>query len=79
MVDRLLRPTLLGLARRHPVVTLTGPRQSGKSTLCRDVFPRKPYVSLEPPDQRDLARHDPRAFLARFPGGAVIDEVQRAP
>ncbi len=79
MVDRLLRPTLLGLARRHPVVTITGPRQSGKSTLCRDAFPRKPYVSLEPPDQRDLARHDPRAFLARFPRGAVIDEVQRAP
>ncbi len=79
MVDRLLRPSLLGLARRHPVVTITGPRQSGKSTLCRDAFPRKPYVSLEPPDQRDLARHDPRAFLARFPRGVVIDEVQRAP
>jgi hypothetical protein len=79
VVDRLLRPTLRGLARRHPVVTITGPRQSGKSTLCRDAFPRKPYVSLEPPDQRDLARHDPRAFLARFPRGVVIDEVQRAP
>ena len=79
MVERLLRPSLLRLARRHPVVTLTGPRQSGKSTLCRAAFPRKPYVSLEPPDERDLARHDPRAFLARFPRGAVIDEVQRAP
>lgn len=61
------------------MVTLTGPRQSGKTTLCRQAFPRKPYVSLEPPDERDLARHDPRAFLARFPRGAVIDEVQRAP
>jgi uncharacterized protein len=79
VVDRLMRPSLLGLARRHPVVTITGPRQSGKSTLCRAAFPRKPYVSLEPPDQRDLARDDPRAFLARFPHGAVIDEVQRAP
>jgi hypothetical protein len=60
-------------------VTVTGPRQSGKTTLCHQAFPRKPYVSLEPPDERDLARHDPRAFLARFPRGAVIDEVQRAP
>lgn len=61
------------------MVTVTGPRQSGKSTLCRSAFPHKPYVSLEPPDQRDLARDDPRAFLARFSRGAVIDEVQRAP
>lgn len=79
MVDRLLSGPLLRLARRHPVVTVTGPRQSGKTTLCRLVFPRKPYVSLEPPDERDLARQDPRAFLARYPRGVVIDEVQRAP
>jgi hypothetical protein len=79
MVDRLLRGPLLRLARRHPVVTVTGPRQSGKTTLCRAAFPGKPYVSLEPPDQRELARHDPRAFLARYPRGVVVDEVQRAP
>jgi len=79
VVDRLLRGPLLRLGRRHPVITVTGPRQSGKTTLCRAAFPRKPYVSLEPPDQRDLARHDPRAFLARYPRGAVIDDVQRAP
>jgi predicted AAA+ superfamily ATPase len=79
VVDRLLRGALRRLAGRHPVVTMTGPRQSGKSTLCQAVFPRKPYVSLEPPDQRDLARVDPRAFLARYPRGAVIDEVQRVP
>ena len=79
MVDRLLGGPLRRLAKQHPVVTMTGPRQSGKSTLCRAAFPRKPYVSLEPPDQRDLARHDPRAFLARYPRGVVIDEVQRAP
>ena len=79
MVDRLLRAPLTQLAKRHPVVTVTGPRQSGKTTLCRQAFPRKPYVSLEPPDQRDLARTDPRAFLGRYPTGAVIDEVQRAP
>lgn len=78
-MDRLLRGPLRRLAGRHPVVTVTGPRQSGKTTLCRAVFPRKPYVSLEPPDERDLARDDPRAFLARYPKGVVIDEVQRAP
>lgn len=78
-MDRLLSGPLRSLVDRHPVVTVTGPRQSGKTTLCKAVFPRKPYVSLEPPDQRDLARDDPRGFLARYPRGAVIDEVQRAP
>ena len=78
-MDRLLARPLRRLAGRHPVVTVTGPRQSGKTTLCRAVFPRTPYVSLEPPDQRELARDDPRAFLARYPKGAVIDEVQRVP
>lgn len=79
MVSRRLRAPLARVARRYPVVTITGPRQSGKTTLCRQAFSRKPYVSLEPPDERDFARHDPRAFLARFRSGAVIDEVQRAP
>ena len=78
-MDRLLRGPLRRLAGRHPVVTVTGPRQSGKTTLCRAVFRRKPYVSLEPPDERELSRDDPRAFLARYPRGAVIDEVQPAP
>ena len=79
IVDRDLTPKLRKAARQFPVVTLTGPRQSGKSTLCRAVFPRLPYVSLEAPDIRVFARDDPRAFLAQFPRGAVIDEVQRAP
>jgi uncharacterized protein len=71
VVDRLLRPALRSLTRRHPVVTITGPRQSGKSTLCRDAFPQKPYISLEPPDQRDMARHDPRAFAIRKGTSAI--------
>lgn len=60
-------------------VLLVGPRQSGKTTLAKIVFPTKKYVSLENPDERDLALNDPRAFLSRFPNGAILDEVQRAP
>jgi len=78
-IDRDLTPRLRKAARQFPAVTLTGPRQSGKSTLCQSVFPRLPYVSLEAPDVRGFALEDPRAFLAQFPKGAVIDEVQRAP
>ncbi len=78
-IDRDLAPILAGAALRWPVVTLTGPRQSGKSTLCRAVFPEHRYVTLEAPDERALAREDPRAFLAEFSGDAIIDEVQHVP
>jgi predicted AAA+ superfamily ATPase len=79
MIERLLQPRLLDLATRYPVLTLTGPRQSGKTTLSRMAFPDLPYVSLENPAQRELAQEDPVAFLARYREGAVIDEVQRVP
>ncbi len=78
-VERDLAPRLVAAARTAPAVTLTGPRQSGKKTLCRAVFPRHPYVSLEAPDVRIFASEDPRAFLAQLPDGAVIDEAQRVP
>ncbi|MDA3832803.1 MAG: ATP-binding protein [Spirochaetales bacterium] len=61
------------------MVTITGPRQSGKTTLARVIFADKPYVSLEDPDVRQAALEDPRSFLDRFPDGGVLDEVQRAP
>ncbi len=67
------------LCESFPVVTITGPRQSGKTTLCRDLFPDKPYLSLESLDQREYASGDPRAFLDEYREGAVIDEVQRVP
>lgn len=71
--------TLLRLARSFPVVVMTGPRQSGKTTLARSVFSDKPYVSLEDPDERAFAMEDPKGFLRRFASGAVIDEAQRWP
>ncbi len=79
MIRRVLEARLRALARKFPVVTVTGPRQSGKTTLCRAVFSAKPYVSLEAPDVQEFARRDPRAFLAQHPEGAVLDEVHRVP
>ncbi len=60
-------------------MTLTGPRQSGKTTLVRTLLADKPYVSLEAPTQREFARTQPAEFLLQFPHGAVIDEAQNAP
>jgi len=79
MIPRNLAPTLIDLATYYPVITVTGPRQSGKTTLCRSTFPDKPYVSLEPLDEREFARSDPRGFLAQHAGGAIIDEIQHVP
>lgn len=76
---RTLLPVAQLRARQYPVVTVTGPRQSGKTTLCRAAFPELPYVNLERPDLRDFARSDPSAFLARYRAGAVLDEIQRLP
>ncbi len=79
MITRALTAKLRQLGASFPVVTLTGPRQSGKSTLVRQVFDTLPYASLEDPDVRELALTDPRRFLAAYPQGAVLDEVQRVP
>ncbi|WP_374328855.1 ATP-binding protein [Azonexus sp.] len=79
MYPRQARAALERLARGFPVLAITGPRQSGKTTLAKACFPDKPYVSLENPDEREFAEHDPKRFLARFPEGAVLDEVQRCP
>jgi predicted AAA+ superfamily ATPase len=79
MIPRASEPLVRELLRGFPIVTVTGPRQSGKTTLARQVMAERPYWSLEDPDVRALAVEDPRGFLARCPGGAVLDEVQRAP
>ncbi|MFA5075757.1 MAG: ATP-binding protein [Candidatus Babeliales bacterium] len=77
-IPRILESKLSQLAKQYPVVTLTGPRQSGKTTLCKKTFPDMPYVSLEAPDHRTLAEQDPRGFFTRWPT-AIIDEIQRVP
>jgi predicted AAA+ superfamily ATPase len=79
MIPRQAMTTLERLARGFPVLAITGPRQSGKTTLARAAFADKPYVSLENPDEREFATQDPKNFLARFPEGAILDEVQRCP
>lgn len=67
------------MAAGFPVLVLTGPRQSGKTTLAQTSFPDKPYVSLENLNERAFASEDPQSFLQRFPAGAIIDEVQHVP
>jgi len=79
MIQRDAENTIRSLLRGFPIITITGPRQSGKTTLAKAIFPDKPYASLEDPDVRLTARDDPRSFLERFPDGAVLDEVQRCP
>jgi predicted AAA+ superfamily ATPase len=78
-IRRQAHDLLLQRAALYPVVTVLGPRQSGKTTLCRMAFASKPYVNLEQPDVREFALQDPQAFLAQYPDGAVLDEIQNAP
>jgi len=79
MITRNIEPLFRRLASQYPIVTLVGPRQSGKTTLARTVFPEKPYVSLEDPDVRRYASEDPRGFLSGYGSGAILDEIQRVP
>ena len=79
MIEREIAPHLSRLFQQYPFVTVTGPRQSGKTTLCRAAFPNLAYANLEAPDQRQFAESDPRGFLAQLGQGAIIDEIQHVP
>lgn len=79
MIPRNAEDTLIELAKGYPAVAITGPRQSGKTTLARHVFNDKPYVSLENPDLQEMSQIDPRGFLERYKDGALFDEVQKSP
>ena len=78
-IERHIATAVKAAAGELPVITIVGPRQSGKTTLAQMLFPDKPYRSLEDPDVRRLAESDPRMFLGKFPDGAILDEVQRVP
>lgn len=79
MFHRTIAPKLASIAKQFPVVVLTGPRQSGKTTLTKMVFTGYAYVSLENLDNRDFAVRDPRGFLAEYSNRVIIDEAQKAP
>ncbi len=79
MIKRNAEKTLIELAKGYPIVAITGPRQSGKTTLVKKVFSKKPYISLEDPDKLELIQNDPRGVLSRYPEGLIIDEAQNAP
>jgi predicted AAA+ superfamily ATPase len=79
MLNRTLAKKLKEAAKQYPVVTLTGPRQSGKTTLVKMAFPDYEYLSLEEPDNRAFALEDPRGFLSQFPEQVILDEIQRTP
>ena len=77
-IPRTLSTKIQESARYFPVVALMGPRQSGKTTLVRSIFPAKKYVTLEDLDSRSFAESDPRGFLSAYPD-AIFDEIQRVP
>ena len=79
MIKREITPELIQMAKEYPIVTILGPRQAGKTTLAQMTCPDKPYLNMESPEIRLLAEEDPNGFLAQYPNGAIIDEVQRTP
>ena len=79
MIVRKIQKELAELAREYKVITITGPRQSGKTTLARMQFPDYDYVNMESPEIRQLAEQDAREFLKRHPAPLIIDEIQRLP
>lgn len=79
MIKRELEDSVVRLSTQYPVITLTGPRQSGKTTLCRKIFPHYPYINLENLHDRERSQKDPINFLKEFSEGVILDEIQRVP
>ena len=78
-IPRISESYLKDMVQQYPVITVTGPRQSGKTTLVQQVFSQKPYLNLEKPSVREFALEDPEGFLNQYPSGAILDEIQRTP
>ena len=79
MYPRQMRGEIEKIRHKLPIITILGPRQAGKTTLAKAMFPEKPYVNFENLDLRSQALEDPRGFLQRYPEGAVFDEIQEVP
>lgn len=79
LINRDIKSELLTLLSEYPIVTILGPRQSGKTTLAKTTLKDYAYSNLEEPETREVAQHDPKAFLSQFRGRVIIDEIQRVP
>lgn len=79
MIRRAITEKILTAAKQMPVISITGPRQSGKTTLCKQAFPNYFYANLEHPETRAFALEDPQRFLMQGPEGMIVDEAQYAP
>ena len=79
IVDRNIESFVRKVSREYPVITIVGPRQSGKTTLAKKMFPKLPYYSFENPDLTAEIKEDPKGFLNSLTRGAVLDEFQRIP
>lgn len=78
-IERDISKQLILLRKKYPVLSITGPRQSGKTTLCKEIFKDLDYLNLEHPETREFALEDPKGLLAKYPQGVILDEIQRAP
>ena len=79
MIEREISPYLKKLIKKYPVITITGPRQSGKTYLAKNTLINYQYVNLEDLEIRSFAKNDPKGFFKKYPGKLIIDEIQRVP
>jgi uncharacterized protein len=79
MIRRVIENKILEMVAKYPIIAITGPRQAGKTTLCKLIFPNYRYISLETPDVLEFAKKDPRGFLAQYDKHVIFDEIQNVP